>query len=83
VPDRPTPRTPPATTLRVDPAAAHDVARAYRAAPVRLGPEVVAAYDRLVRESDALFARLTAPGRPGRVRVVFTTCPAPTRTPAS
>ena len=63
----------------VDHEAAHEVAEAYRDAPVRLGTDVVAAYARLADEPDRLFDRITAPDRPDRVRVVFTTCPAPDR----
>jgi hypothetical protein len=63
--------------LRVDPVVARDVADAHLAAP-RLGDaRTVAAYASLVRESDALFRWITEPGRPGRVRVVFTASAAP------
>ena len=60
-----------------DPAAASAVAAAYIDAPCRRHPLVAAAYDQLVTESDRLFQRLTAPDRPDRVRVAFTSCPAP------
>ncbi|HEX5945650.1 MAG TPA: hypothetical protein VFY82_05205 [Acidimicrobiales bacterium] len=64
-------------TVRVDADTARDVAAAYAdASPVR-EPLVVAAYARLVTESDQLFRRLTTPERPDRVRILFTTCPAP------
>src|SRR5262245_43876798 len=63
----------------VDRAVAHEVATAFLDASSRTDSEVVAAYTRLVRESDQLFRRLTAPGAPDRVEVVFTTCAAPYR----
>jgi hypothetical protein len=62
---------------RVDPVAAHEVAAAYLDTPARRDPPTVAAYARLVAESDRLFGRITSPGRPDPVRVVFTTCPTP------
>jgi hypothetical protein len=64
-------------SARVDPAAAHDVASAYVDTPSRPHPLVAAAYAQLAAESDQLFQRLTSPERPDRVRVAFTTCPAP------
>ncbi len=64
-------------TVRVDADAARDVAAAYADAPLTREPLVAAAYARLVAESDQLFRRLTAPERPERVRIAFTTCPAP------
>jgi len=63
--------------VRVDPAAAHAVAAAYIGTPTTRCPLVTAAYARLVAESDRLFRQLTAPDRPDRVRIVFTTCAAP------
>jgi hypothetical protein len=62
---------------RVDPAAAHDVAAAYLAAPARRDPLVGAAYAQLVAESDLLFGWMTSPRRRDPVRVVFTTCQTP------
>jgi hypothetical protein len=64
-------------TGRVDPAAARDVAAAYAATPSSREPLVAAAYARLATESDRLFRHLTAPDRPDRVHIAFTTCPAP------
>jgi hypothetical protein len=61
----------------VDPAAAHAVAAAYADAPSRPRPLAAVAYAQLATESDQLFRRLTSPDRPGRVHVVFTTCPRP------
>ena len=61
----------------VDPAAAREVAVAYADAPTAQQPLVAAAYTRLVAESDHLFRHLTAPEQPHRVRIAFTTCPAP------
>jgi hypothetical protein len=61
----------------VEPAAAHDVAAAYTDTPTTRDPLVAAAYARLATESDQLFRRLTAPDRPDRVHIAFTTCPAP------
>jgi hypothetical protein len=58
-------------------AAAHEVAAAYLDTPARRDPVVAAAYAQLATESDRLFARITSPDRPGRVRVAFTTCPTP------
>jgi hypothetical protein len=56
----------------VDPVVAAEVAAAHLAAP-RIGDGPArAAYLRLERESDALFARLTEPNRPGRVEIAFT-----------
>jgi hypothetical protein len=63
--------------VRVDPAAARDVAAAYAEARTTRDPLVTAAYARLVAESDRLFRHLTAPDRPDRVRIVFTTTPDP------
>jgi hypothetical protein len=69
----------PRSELLVDPAAAAEVAAAHRDAP-RLGDALaVAAYERLERESDVLFGRITRPDRPGRVRIVFTDGAAPYR----
>jgi hypothetical protein len=63
----------------VDPVVAQEVAAAHLAAP-RVGDALAtAAYDRLVRESDALFRGITEPGRPGGVRVAFTTVAVPYR----
>jgi hypothetical protein len=64
-------------SARVDPVAAHDVADAYADTPSRPDPLTVAAYTQLAAESDRLFRRITSPGRPGRVDVVFTTCRTP------
>jgi hypothetical protein len=61
----------------VDAAAARAVAEAYAETATSRGPLVVAAYAELVTESDRLFAHLTRPDRPDRVRITFTTCPAP------
>jgi hypothetical protein len=68
-----------ATTVvgHVDPAAARAVAVAYADTPTTCDPFVAAAYARLVTESDRLFRQLTAPDRPGRVCIAFTTCQAP------
>lgn len=63
--------------VHVDAAAAHEVAASYADTPTGRDPRVVAAYARLVTESDRLFRRLTAPGRPNRVNIAFTTCAAP------
>jgi hypothetical protein len=64
---------------RVDPTAAGDVAAAYEGTRCDGGrdPLVVAAYSQLVSESDQIFRRLTSPGRPDRIHMVFTTCPEP------
>jgi hypothetical protein len=62
---------------RVDPVAAHEVAAAYLEVPGRRDPLTVAAYARLVAESDRLFQQVTSPGQPDAVRVVFTTCLTP------
>jgi hypothetical protein len=62
---------------RVDPVAAHEVADAYLEAPGRRDRLTVAAYARLVAESDRLFQQVTSPGRPDAVRVAFTTCLTP------
>jgi hypothetical protein len=70
--DRPAPMS-----GRVDPIAAHHVAAAYADTPTSRDPVVAAAYGRLVAESDQLFRHLTRPDRPERVRIAFTTCPAP------
>jgi hypothetical protein len=64
-------------TVHVDPVAAHEVAAAYADTPTRRHPLVTAAYVQLVAESDLLYHWITAPDRPGSVRVVFTTCPDP------
>jgi hypothetical protein len=64
-------------TVRVDPAAAHEVATAYLATPTRRDPVVAAAYRQLATESDRLYERITSPDRPGRVRVAFTACQSP------
>jgi hypothetical protein len=64
-------------SVRVDPAAARDVAAAYVGTPNRPCQLVAAAYAQLVIESDQLFRRLTSPDRPDRVRITFTTCPTP------
>jgi hypothetical protein len=61
---------------RVDPAASA-VAAAYADAPSRRHPLAAAAYALLAMESDQLIGRLTSPDRPGRVHIVFTTCPTP------
>jgi hypothetical protein len=63
--------------VRVDPVAARDVAAAYADAPNKRAPLAAAAYAQLVTESDQLFGHLTAPGRPERVHIAFTTCAAP------
>lgn len=57
--------------------AARDVAAAYADAPNKRAPLAAAAYAQLVTESDQLFGHLTAPGRPERVHIAFTTCAAP------
>jgi hypothetical protein len=64
-------------TVHVDSAAAHEVAAAYLDTPSRRHPLVMAAYAQLVTESDLLFEWITSPDRPGRVQIVFTTCPQP------
>jgi hypothetical protein len=56
----------------LDPAVAAEVAAAHLAAPRVGDAHAVAAYRRLEQESDVLFARITEPDRPGRVRIVFT-----------
>lgn len=61
----------------VDPAAARAVAAAYTDASTARDPLVVAAYARLVTESDRLFRDLTSGDRPDRVRIAFTRCPTP------
>jgi hypothetical protein len=65
--------------LRVDPAAAREVAAAYLDAPERRDALTAAAYARLVTESSGLFALITSPDRPDPVQVFFTTCPMPYR----
>ena len=64
---------------RVDPVVAHEVAAAYTDGPSRRDALTVAAYSDLVTESDRLSRWITSPGRPNRVRVVFTPCQAPYR----
>ena len=61
--------------LRLDPVAAADVAAAHVAAPRVGGVLARAAYDRLVGETDRIFACITQAARP--VRVFFTTSTAP------
>lgn len=63
----------------VDEVVAHEVAAAYLDAPNRRDPLAVTAFAQLVRESDRLFRRLTRPGRPNAVHIVFTTCESPYR----
>jgi hypothetical protein len=62
---------------RVDPAAACAVAAAYADTHGTPDPLVAAAYAQLVAESDQLFRHLTAPDRPDRVRIAFTTYSTP------
>lgn len=64
-------------SVLVDGAAAGRVADAYVASPSRRDRLVEAAYGRLAAESDRLFRLMTAPDRPGSVRVRFTTCREP------
>jgi hypothetical protein len=61
----------------VDSAAARAVAAAYAETATTSDPLVAAAHAELVTESDRLFRHLTRPDRPDRVRIMFTTCPAP------
>jgi len=65
--------------LRVDEAVAHEVAAAYLDAKEGRDPCTVAAFARLVTESDGLFRWITRPDRPARVHVRFTTCATPYR----
>lgn len=64
-------------TVRVDPAAAREVAAAYLDTPSRRDPLVRAAYAQLVDESDLLYRWITDPDHPDHVDVVFTACPEP------
>src|SRR5690606_20529342 len=61
----------------VDEAAARLVADAYDASASRRDRLVEASYAQLAVECDRLFREMTAPDRPGAVRVRFTTCRAP------
>src|SRR6185437_5810750 len=65
----------PQMPLRLDPVAAADVAAAHVAVPRVGGALARAAYDRLVGETDRIFACITQAARP--VRVFFTTSTAP------
>jgi hypothetical protein len=65
--------------VRVDPTVAREVAAAYVDAPERRGARTVAAFERLVEETDELFDSITHPGRPDALRVGFTTCESPYR----
>jgi hypothetical protein len=67
------------TTVRVDQAVARDVAAAYVDAAERRDAVTVAAFARLVSETDRLFLRLTQPSRPNALRVFFTRCEKPYR----
>lgn len=64
-------------SVRVDPDVAHAVAAAYVDTPTRRRPLVTAAYAQLLVESQLMYQRITAPDRPGSVRIVFTSCPTP------
>jgi hypothetical protein len=63
--------------LRVNEPVAIEVAAVYLDSPPRRSPVVEAAYERLAIESDRLYAAITAPGRPGSVRIRFSSCRMP------
>jgi hypothetical protein len=66
-------------TLRVDQTIAREVAAAYLGATCRRDSLTVAAFARLVAESNELFRSITREGEPGALSVFFTTCEHPYR----
>lgn len=66
-------------TVRVDPAAAHEIAAAYRDGRTQRDAHTEAAFSQLVTETDHLYLRITEPDRPDGVQIVFTACENPYR----